>query len=143
MEGLVLIDEIDLYLHPAWQVRLVGALRETFPRLQFVTTTHSPILLNGLRQDEIVRLRTDTEGFVVAEALDFDPRLLTGTQLYARFFDINELHPNDLGQALREYSYLASNPNRSEVEQRRLDEVKAKLKEEGIDPGFEPEERRV
>nr|GEU28549.1 hypothetical protein [Tanacetum cinerariifolium] len=53
-EGLVLIDEIDLYLHPTWQARLIPALRETFPKLQFVATTHSPVVLATLAPDEMV-----------------------------------------------------------------------------------------
>jgi predicted ATP-binding protein involved in virulence len=40
--GVVLIDEIDLHLHPAWQRRVVGDLRRAFPNIQFVATTHSP-----------------------------------------------------------------------------------------------------
>ena len=40
--GVVLIDEIDLHLHPEWQRTIVTNLPETFPRLQFIATTHSP-----------------------------------------------------------------------------------------------------
>lgn len=60
-EGLVLIDEIDLYLHPTWQARLIPALRKTFPKLQFVATTHSPVVLATLSPQEVVRLEADTE----------------------------------------------------------------------------------
>lgn len=48
IEGLVLLDEIDLYLHPAWQATFVTALRRVFPKIQFVATTHSPVILAGL-----------------------------------------------------------------------------------------------
>jgi predicted ATP-binding protein involved in virulence len=44
-QGVVLIDEVDLYLHPRWQRRVLGSLRRTFPHLQFVCTTHSPQVL--------------------------------------------------------------------------------------------------
>jgi predicted ATP-binding protein involved in virulence len=44
-EGLVLIDEIDLHLHPQWQRRIVAILQEAFPKIQFVLTTHSPLVL--------------------------------------------------------------------------------------------------
>ena len=43
MQGIVLIDEIDLHLHPRWQRIIVPALLEAFPKLQFVATTHSPL----------------------------------------------------------------------------------------------------
>ena len=43
--GVVLIDEIDLHLHPVWQWNIVKALRTVFPNVQFIAATHSPILL--------------------------------------------------------------------------------------------------
>ncbi|MBK9366827.1 MAG: AAA family ATPase [Deltaproteobacteria bacterium] len=59
VEGVVLIDEIDLHLHPRWQRSAVRNLITAFPRLQFVITTHSPQVL-GEAQPEWVRvLRED------------------------------------------------------------------------------------
>lgn len=46
--GVVLIDEIDLHLHPAWQKRVVADLLRTFPNTQFVLTTHSPFILESV-----------------------------------------------------------------------------------------------
>jgi predicted ATP-binding protein involved in virulence len=56
--GVVLIDEIDLHLHPNWQHEVVGNLRKAFPKVQFFITTHSPIILQGLnpKQDRVFRL---------------------------------------------------------------------------------------
>ncbi len=45
--GIILIDEIDLHLHPKWQRGILRKLHEVFPRVQFVVTTHSPIILQG------------------------------------------------------------------------------------------------
>lgn len=47
--GVVLIDELDLHLHPRWQRRIIENLRRTFPKIQFVCTTHSPFLIQSLR----------------------------------------------------------------------------------------------
>lgn len=52
-EGVILIDEIDLHLHPRWQRRVLGDLRRTFPGLQFVTTTHSPQVIASVRRNEL------------------------------------------------------------------------------------------
>lgn len=46
--GVVLIDEIDLHLHPSWQQKVVGKLQSIFPKVQFVMTTHSAEVLKGL-----------------------------------------------------------------------------------------------
>ena len=46
--GVVLIDEIDLHLHPRWQRGVIGNLKETFPRLQFIATSHSPFIVQSM-----------------------------------------------------------------------------------------------
>lgn len=58
-EGIVLIDEIDLHLHPKWQRRILGDLRRAFPRLQFVATTHSPFIVQSLEPGQLVNLDPD------------------------------------------------------------------------------------
>ena len=58
--GVVLIDEIDIHLHPRWKIRVVKALRTAFPKVQFITTTHDPLCLRGFSKDEIrVLYRSD------------------------------------------------------------------------------------
>jgi len=51
--GLVLIDEIDTHLHPKWQRRVVSDLKETFPSIQFVCTSHSPFIIQSLQPGEL------------------------------------------------------------------------------------------
>jgi predicted ATP-binding protein involved in virulence len=51
-EGIVLIDEIDLHLHPKWQRQVVGRLLDTFPKLQFVASSHSPFIIQSLYHRE-------------------------------------------------------------------------------------------
>lgn len=61
--GVVLIDEIELHLHPQWQREIVEKLRRTFPRIQFVLTTHSPFLIQSLREGELIRLDREDGDF--------------------------------------------------------------------------------
>ena len=56
VEGVVLIDEIDLHLHPRWQRVALPLLREVFPRLQLVVTTHSPQVLSSVKNRQARRL---------------------------------------------------------------------------------------
>lgn len=55
--GIVLIDEVDLHLHPRWQQLVVKGLLAAFPNVQFVMTTHSPQVLTTLREQNILRLQ--------------------------------------------------------------------------------------
>jgi predicted ATP-binding protein involved in virulence len=54
--GIVLIDELDLHLHPLWQREVVDDLRGVFPAMQFVATTHSPFIIQALRKNELINL---------------------------------------------------------------------------------------
>ncbi len=143
MEGLVLLDEIDLHLHPRWQVELIPLLKEVFPRLQFVATTHSPMVLPGLAREEVVLLRQDAEGHVVVEETPDSPALLTGSEIYEAFFGIDKLYPADLGAALQRYSFLVGTPRRSPEEEREMAELRRQLAAAGVDPGWTPVESRA
>lgn len=57
--GVVLIDEIELHLHPKWQIEVTEKLRTIFPNIQFIVTTHSPFILQSARQGEVISLDGD------------------------------------------------------------------------------------
>lgn len=57
--GVVLIDEVDLYLHPIWQKTVLRDLIEAFPNIQFIVTTHSPFIVQSLKQGELISFDND------------------------------------------------------------------------------------
>ncbi|RBH52953.1 MULTISPECIES: AAA family ATPase [Pseudomonas] len=61
-QGIVLIDEIENHLHPRWKMRVMSALRESFPRVQFITSTHDPLCLRGMFEGEVQVLYRDRDG---------------------------------------------------------------------------------
>lgn len=56
--GVVVIDELDLSLHPTWQRRIVRILKELFPKIQFICATHSPFIIQSLEPGELIALDT-------------------------------------------------------------------------------------
>lgn len=85
--GIVLIDELDLHLHPTWQRRVIEDLRRTFPKIQFICTTHSPFIVQTARADEVISLDGQVipntaklgiekiaEGVMGVESLEVSPR---------------------------------------------------------------------
>ena len=84
-EAVVLIDEIELHLHPGWQRRIVENLAKTFPKCQFIATTHSPQVIGEVEHDRI-HIMADGEVYspthsfgvdssrVLEEIMDTDPR---------------------------------------------------------------------
>ncbi len=55
--GVVLVDELDVHLHPKWQRDVVETLRTTFPGIQFIATSHSPFIVQSLRSEELINLQ--------------------------------------------------------------------------------------
>ena len=64
-EGVILIDEIDLHLHPSWQRVIITKLTEVFPNCQFILTTHSPQILSHVRAKHIFLLKQENSNVTV------------------------------------------------------------------------------
>lgn len=58
-DGIVLIDELDMHLHPKWQWKVIEALQTTFPNVQFIAATHSPILIAACNGGRLIRISGD------------------------------------------------------------------------------------
>ena len=77
--GIVLIDEIDLHLHPKWQWNVIEALRKTFENVQFIIATHSPIVISASKEANLVLLDNEQDvnylpdcyGYEVEDVLRF------------------------------------------------------------------------
>lgn len=67
--GIVVIDEIDLHLHPSWQKEIGGALKAAFPKAQIIASTHSPHVIQSAQADEVIALVRDSAGAVTVRPL--------------------------------------------------------------------------
>lgn len=130
--GVVLIDEIDTHLHPSWQRRIGAWMCEHFPRVQFIVTTHSPLVCYAGQNSTVYRLPrpgSDSDGgMLTGTALD---RLLYGNVLDA--YGTGEFGDN-ITRSAAGYDHLAqlANLNRKELrgrltaaERRKRDELRA------------------
>ena len=67
-DGIIMVDEIDIHLHPQWQAKLVKILVQVFPKAQVIATTHSPSVLQNLKKEEIIPLyRDDNDNIQIKE----------------------------------------------------------------------------
>ncbi len=136
MRGLVLIDEIDLHLHPQWQTEIIARTRKLLPQMSFVVTTHNPLTLVGARAEEIFVL-SRVNGKLAAIAGTSNPMLLSGGQLYKQYFGITDIYPAEMGRQLQRFGYLSGNPLRSDDEQLELEQIQQVLNVSGINPGWD------
>ena len=79
--GIIMIDEIDIHLHPQWQAKLVKVLKETFPKAQIIATTHSPSVLQNAKTEEIIPLYKDENGDIHIKELHLGEYGLQGWTL--------------------------------------------------------------
>ena len=71
--AILIIDEIDTYIHPQWQKKIISVLNEEFPGTQFIIATHSPLLVDGLNRHQIIQLKKEEKGFhIIAESNPVD-----------------------------------------------------------------------
>jgi len=104
--GVVMIDEIDLHLHPNWQRHVVNDLKNAFPSIQFVATTHSPFIVQSLRSSELVNL-DQTVG------LDSDPNKYSIEDVSSREMGVENVSRSEvfleMQNAAEEYFRLIKN----------------------------------
>lgn len=76
-KGVVLIDEIELHLHPEWQGKICNTLVTLFPEIQFIITTHSPHVVQTAEADQVIAL-SGQDGYLEKRTLDIAPNGFKG-----------------------------------------------------------------
>ena len=129
ISGIALIDELGNQLHPRWQMRIVDQLRNVFPNVNFIVSTHHPLCLRGASKGEILLLK-NVEGVVSALSDLPDPATMRVDQILAsEFFGLSSMIDPILEGKFNRYYKLLSNENISDIEQSELNELKDFLRE--------------
>lgn len=113
--GIVLIDEVDLHLHPTWQRGIVPALSAAFPNLQFIVSTHSPAVLSAIKREHVFVL----ENFALVRVTPPTYGRDAGSIL-SEVFGVPE-RVADVEAKIRQAAVL--------IDEERIDEAKATLEE--------------
>jgi predicted ATP-binding protein involved in virulence len=113
-EAIVLIDELDLHLHPRWQRRIVANLTAAFPKCQFIATTHSPQVIGEVPQDRIQ---------IIADHQVFSPEQSFGMDANRVLEEIMDTQPRT-GEVQRLLERLSR-----AVSEERLDDAREDLRE--------------
>jgi predicted ATP-binding protein involved in virulence len=103
--GVVLIDEIDLHLHPGWQQQIIGILKSVFPLVQFVLTTHSPQVLSTVSNDSIRVIRVE-RGIASITTPKFQTRGVESAAVLAEIMGIDPVPPVEEAVKLSRYRAL-------------------------------------
>lgn len=93
-KGIVIIDEIDLHLHPSWQQRVVLDLQCTFPNIQFIISTHSPQVLSTVNARCIRKIVTNEQGLVIVKTPEFQTKGVASSDVLAEIMGTNCIPEN-------------------------------------------------
>ena len=72
IRGIVLIDEIDMHLHPKWQWNIIKALQSTFPKVQFIIATHSPMVISSAKEAKLILLDEEQKVSYLADCYGYE-----------------------------------------------------------------------
>ncbi|MEC4004832.1 AAA family ATPase [Flavobacterium sp. SUN052] len=126
--AIVLVDEIDLHLHPVWQRMIMKKLTDHFPRAQFICTAHSPIMAQASENQNLAVVKRVNDGEVSIENL---PHIVKGWRigqlLTSELFDFESDRGPEVDEILDERRKLLEKEKLEPLEQTRLDELNKEI----------------
>ncbi len=125
--AIVLVDEIDLHLHPRWQRTIMAYLTERFPNTQFIVTAHSPLIVQAAADANIVLLRREGDHVVI----DNDVEAIRGWRidqvLTSDLFGLETARPPEYDEAMAERNRILGKSRLTKKDEQRLRELDAQI----------------
>jgi len=139
--AVVLVDEIDLHMHPRWQRQVIAYLTELCPATQFIVTAHSPLVVQAAKGANIVLLRREGDHVVI----DNDPEVLDNWRvdqiLTSELFGLESARPPQIEKQLEERRTLLAKSRLTSRDRGRLARLEAEIGD--LPAGENAEDRRA
>jgi len=107
--GVVVIDEIELHLHPRWQQNIVGALLKSFECIQFIITTHSPQVLSTIDKNNIRMFINSEDGEILSVSPNFQTKGVKSADIMAKIMGADSIPDVQEARDVDNFSLLLSN----------------------------------
>jgi predicted ATP-binding protein involved in virulence len=107
-KGIVLIDEIDIHLHPSWQRDIISAFKATFPNIQFFMTSHSPFIVSSTHKSQLYVLQNEN-GQSKFKTVSFNPYGKTANQILIDFFQLEGTRTRKVDNELKSLRQMVKN----------------------------------
>jgi energy-coupling factor transporter ATP-binding protein EcfA2 len=125
--AVVLVDEIDLHLHPKWQRTLMGYLSERFPNTQFIATAHSPLVVQAAQDANIVLLRREGDHVVIENNVEAVRNWRVDQILTSDLFGLESARPPETDKLLAERTKILSKSRLTKKDRERLKELEEEI----------------
>jgi energy-coupling factor transporter ATP-binding protein EcfA2 len=114
--GLVLIDELEVHLHPQWKLTIVGLLRRVFPQVRFIVSTHDPLCLQNTDPGEVFVLMRDEDERVMVHQADVPKGLRADQLLTGEWFGLSTTVDDDTAELVASHGALLLQPQTPDVQ---------------------------
>jgi predicted ATP-binding protein involved in virulence len=124
--AIVLVDEIDLHLHPRWQRTIMDFLTERFPNTQFIVTAHSPLVVQAAQNANIVLLRREGDRVVI----DNDPEIIKNwrvDQVLTSVFELPSSRPPHIEPLLKRHEEILAKAHLTQKDEAELEKLAAQI----------------
>lgn len=123
--AIVLVDELDLHLHPRWQREIIGFLTKQFPKTQFIVTAHSPLVVQAAQDVDanIVLLRREGDHVVIDQNVALERNLRVDQLLTSEVFGLKEVRSPKIEKLLKEQSELLMKAELTPKDEKRIQEI--------------------
>ena len=129
-QGVFIIDEIDAHLHPTWQRRIIPTLTRHFPNLQIFCSTHSPLMLAGLKTGQIQLLRRNENGKVTVSRNESDIVGWTADEILRQFMATPSPTDEETARRVRRFQELMRKEELSTAESEELNQLRTTVRDD-------------
>jgi predicted ATP-binding protein involved in virulence len=141
MPAIVIVDELDLHLHPRWQRELRENISVAFPNVQFIATAHSPLLAQSYLDTNLAVIREVDGQAIIENSPAVNKKWRIDEVVTSALYEVDSAFSPEIGRLLRDRTKLKQKPRLTSVEKGRLAELD-KLAED-VTPTFDSESERA
>ncbi len=127
--AVVLVDEIDLHLHPKWQRELMARLTKLFPNTQFIATAHSPLIAQAAADANLAALRRDGDQVLIDNDVDYIRNWRVDQILTSDLFGLDSARPPHIAKRIAERDKILGKAKLTKADEKKLEELEAEIGE--------------
>jgi len=125
--AVVLVDEIDLHLHPLWQRQLIDYLSQRFPNTQFIATSHSPLVVQAATKANLVLLRREGDHVAIDNTISVLQGWRVDQVLTSDLFGLPSARPPQLDELFERRMAILTKPHLTKKDERELAALEAQI----------------